>query len=471
VLTVSAGASIAPIVDPIGLLFAGAPGALSPTAQTVTITNRTASALSFESSAYFAGGVPWMTAQPSSGTLNAGETQQITIQANTAGLFQGAVYQSELNLGFSDHSAQKINVLLVASSGTPAAAPQRATVICSPTGLVPLITSLGGEDDLSIGRPTAVQMQLVDNCGGAPQGGGSMQLNLNNGDPAVELTPLPGSVWTGTVTLKNGAAGPLQVSIEGEVGDRKTLPNTLLVNVGSDSTQPVLSPNGISSVASYAPQAALAPGSLINIYGHGLTGSNAQFSKFPLPMELAGTQVLIQGKALPLISVSDSRIIAQVPYDVTVDADAQLIVQRGWTQSAPETLVVAPAQPAVFTVNQQGSGQAVAMVGNTANLADATHPVKAGDALVIYCAGLGAVSAPVATGTAAPAAPLSQTGMPTVTVGHKSAHVLFSGLTPGFAGLYQVNVTVPADVTPGDEVPVVIGIAGQTSPVVTISVR
>jgi len=113
----------------------------------------------------------------------------------------------------------------------------------------------------------------------------------------------------------------------------------------------------------------------------------------------------------------------------------------------------------------------LAMVGNSANLADATHPVKAGDALVIYCAGLGAITPPVANGGASPAAPLSQTGTPTVTIGHRPAHVLFSGLAPGFAGLYQVNVTVPAEVTPGDEVPVVIGIAGQTSPAVTISVR
>jgi uncharacterized protein (TIGR03437 family) len=470
-LTVSAGAGIPPIVDPIGLLFTGAPSAVNPAAQTVTITNRSASTLSFESGTYFAGGAPWFTAQPSSGTLKGGETQQITIQPNTSGLLQGVLYHGELNLGFSDHSAQKVNVLLVAASGAPAATQQHATVICSPTGLVPLIISLGGEAYLSVGRPADVQVQVVDNCGSTLQGSGSMQLNLSNGDPAVELTPLPGSVWTGTVTLKNSAGDSVELSVGGEIGNQKTLPNTLLVSVGPDSTQPVLSPYGVSSVASFAPQAAIAPGSLINIYGHRLTGSSAQFSGFPLPMELAGTQVLIQGKALPLVSVSDSRIIAQVPYDVTFDAAAQLIVQRGWAQSAPETFAVAAAQPAVFTVNQQGSGQAVAMVGNSSNLADATHPVKAGDALVIYCAGLGAVTPPVPNGRAAPAAPLSQTGIPSVTIGHNPAHVLFSGLAPGFAGLYQVNVTVPAEVTPGDEVPVVIGIAGQTSPAVTISVR
>jgi hypothetical protein len=120
--------------------------------------------------------------------------------------------------------------------------------------------------------------------------------------------------------------------------------------------------------------------------------------------------------------------------------------------------VFAPAQPAIFTVNQQGTGQAVATVGNTANVKDATHSVKAGDALVICCTGLGAVSSPVANGAAAVAAPLGQTALPNVTIGHKPAHVLFSGLSPGFVGLYQINLRVPSGVTPGDEVPVVIGI-------------
>jgi uncharacterized protein (TIGR03437 family) len=49
--------------------------------------------------------------------------------------------------------------------------------------------------------------------------------------------------------------------------------------------------------------------------------------------------------------------------------------------------------------------------------------------------------------------------------------VNFSGLTPGLAGLYQINAVVPADIAPGDAVPVTVSVAGQTSPVVTIAVR
>lgn len=47
----------------------------------------------------------------------------------------------------------------------------------------------------------------------------------------------------------------------------------------------------------------------------------------------------------------------------------------------------------------------------------------------------------------------------------------FAGLTPGFAGLYQVNATVPAGVGAGAEVPVVLTVWGLPSPVVTIAVR
>jgi uncharacterized protein (TIGR03437 family) len=67
---------------------------------------------------------------------------------------------------------------------------------------------------------------------------------------------------------------------------------------------------------------------------------------------------------------------------------------------------------------------------------------------------------------------LSQTQTtPTVTIGGVSAKVQFSGLTPGFAGLYQVNVQVPDGVSPGDAVPVVVTIGGVSSNTATIAVE
>jgi uncharacterized protein (TIGR03437 family) len=141
----------------------------------------------------------------------------------------------------------------------------------------------------------------------------------------------------------------------------------------------------------------------------------------------------------------------------------------------PETVVVAAAQPAVFTQNQSGSGPGAIMVAqaNGSQFLDtATTPASAGDALVIYCSGLGAVTPAVAAGAAAPGSPLARTSDPvTVTIGGQAAQVFFAGLTPGYAGLYQVNVYVPSGVAAGTDVPVVVSVAGAASAPVTVAIQ
>jgi len=57
-----------------------------------------------------------------------------------------------------------------------------------------------------------------------------------------------------------------------------------------------------------------------------------------------------------------------------------------------------------------------------------------------------------------------------VTIGGQPAPVSFSGLTPGYPGLYQINAVVPSGVS-GDAVPVVVSVTGQTSPPVTMAVQ
>jgi uncharacterized protein (TIGR03437 family) len=85
---------------------------------------------------------------------------------------------------------------------------------------------------------------------------------------------------------------------------------------------------------------------------------------------------------------------------------------------------------------------------------------------------LGAVDQSIPDGAAAPSAPLANTvAKPTVKIGGQSAVVSFSGLAPGFVGLYQIDAIVPGGVTPGNQVPVVVSIAGETSPPVTIAVQ
>jgi len=170
----------------------------------------------------------------------------------------------------------------------------------------------------------------------------------------------------------------------------------------------------------------------------------------------------------------DGQINAIIPYNVPINTTLQLVVSNGPALSVPEPVVVAAAQPAVFTKDLTGKGAAI-VVGvkpdSTQYLMDSNHPLSPGDVAIVYCAGLGPVDPPVAAGTATPLTGLSNTTNPvTATMGGQAAQVLFAGLAPGFAGLYQVNVLVPTGIPAGNDVPLVLTVAGQQSPPVTIYV-
>jgi uncharacterized protein (TIGR03437 family) len=102
---------------------------------------------------------------------------------------------------------------------------------------------------------------------------------------------------------------------------------------------------------------------------------------------------------------------------------------------------------------------------------DVSNPATAGNSAVqIFCTGLGAVTNRPATGSPAASDTLSITlTVPTVGIG--GAQAMFSGLTPGVVGLYQVNAIVPANSSKGDAVPIAIEIAGAVSNSVTIAVH
>ena len=100
------------------------------------------------------------------------------------------------------------------------------------------------------------------------------------------------------------------------------------------------------------------------------------------------------------------------------------------------------------------------------SLVGQNNPVKAGDGIVIYCTGLGDVDPRLLAGIPAPFDVLSQAiETVSVTIGGRSARVLFAGPTPGFTGLYQVNAIVPEGLTPGTASLVVNQASGSSAPV------
>jgi uncharacterized protein (TIGR03437 family) len=238
-------------------------------------------------------------------------------------------------------------------------------------------------------------------------------------------------------------------------------------------TTPTVTAQGVVHAASDQGGVPIAPGGLITVYGLNLSDAVGQSNALPLPQQLDGTQVFLGNQPLPILYTSTGQLNVQVPYGVPVNTQYQLMVQHGNTLSVPQALVVAQAQPGIFTVNEQGTGQGIIMRSDQVTVAQPGTPAAVGEMIVIYCTGLGAVTPAVKEGSPAPITPpLSTTVNPvTVTIGGKSAQVAFSGLTPGFAGLYQVNAVVPGGITTGDAVPVVLSVAGQTSPAVTMAVR
>jgi uncharacterized protein (TIGR03437 family) len=258
-------------------------------------------------------------------------------------------------------------------------------------------------------------------------------------------------------------------------GETKPL-NVLAGKPAPAATTPVVTAQGVVHAASDQPGVPIAPGGLITIYGQNLADGVGQSGELPLPQQLNGTQVLLGNLPLPILYTSPLQLNVQVPYGVPLGQQYPLTVQRGNTSSLPQSLVVAAAQPGIFTVNQLGSGQGEIVKSDGSTLAQPGTPASIGETVVIYCTGLGSVTPKVPEGvppTGVP--PLSTTDNPvTVTIGGKAATVSFAGLTPGDPGLYQINAVVPSGIVTGDGVPVVISVAGQTSPIspaVTMAVK
>ncbi len=224
-------------------------------------------------------------------------------------------------------------------------------------------------------------------------------------------------------------------------------------------------PTGIVNAASVG-QAMLqvvAPGSYVSIYGTGLSAAGSvAAASLPLPTMLNGTQVFLGGQPMPLIYASAGQVNALVPQGLAPNASDSLIVLRGTTLSVPVSLTITGLQPGIYSANSSGSGPGVVTNARTGQLNTAANPAHGSDYLTIYCTGLGPVAGThgetePADGTAAPFNTIFSTiANVTAMIGGVAAPVQFSGLTPGFVGLYQVNVQVPAGVSPGGNIPLVV---------------
>lgn len=218
-----------------------------------------------------------------------------------------------------------------------------------------------------------------------------------------------------------------------------------------------LNPHGILNSASFAPPTfPISGGTIVALFGTGLAGGTEAAQSTPLPTSLLGTSVTVNGVAAPLFFVSPGQINIQVPF-ATSGASANVIVNRGSSNSNTVATPVAPSSPGVFTQNVTGIGPGIITHADFSLVAPQS-PAARGETVIMFLTGLGALNPPVADGAPGPANPLSEAIDPLidVTFGGESGTILFKGAAPFFVGLYQVNVTIPDVVTVGPAIPVAI---------------
>jgi len=223
-----------------------------------------------------------------------------------------------------------------------------------------------------------------------------------------------------------------------------------------------LNPQGVVNGANNVPiTAQVAPGEIITLFGAGLGPASPVTASAPFPTTLGGVQVLINGTAAPVYSVTATQISAVVPYNAPSDGSfLKIQVVFNGAQSNVVNVYSGASSPGLFTIPPGGPFSGAIVHPADGSVVTSSNPAKVGETVAMFLTGLGGVTGDVTAGSAAPTNPLATLKMPIfVTIDGIQAKVLFSGLAPGFGGLYQLNVTIPAGVSKGD---VVVGIETTT---------
>jgi uncharacterized protein (TIGR03437 family) len=267
---------------------------------------------------------------------------------------------------------------------------------------------------------------------------------------------------------------------------------------------PSVAPGGVLNAASFAKDSnglgsAVAPGSLVAIFGSFDGALLANADTVPLSTSLGQVSITFNGIQAPLKFVSPSGpfpfVTAQVPFNVLPPGQgsgvANVVVSVNGTSSAPEQTNIVAAAPGVFTIPPDGQSRAILVFVDPADQAAkiaaptsasgsigfATAPIPRGTKGFFYATGLGAMTPPVndgAGGLEDPGVVHQANATPTVLIGGITAELQFAGQAPGFPGVAQINIVVPQNAPVGDAVSLQIRTADGTitsTPKATIAVR
>ena len=262
---------------------------------------------------------------------------------------------------------------------------------CGATKLVPAVVSLG-QGSPAVGWPTAMVLDIKDDCGTAWANGSVVAL-FSNGDAPVELKSLDNGRWHGTWSPRAGVGKDVLVRFQAK--DRNSsIEGAYEARTGLLGLQapPVVGPAGVVSPIDPKPFEPLALGSLVRLDGERLAETpQTQRDGTTWTGQLGSTRVFIAGRMVALGSVSGNRIEGALPFDIEPNTPHQLIVLRGNTYSLPVTVDVARATPNLLSNVQAGDNWAAISIRSSPdqpfNLAGPENPPVPGDEVLLLAVG------------------------------------------------------------------------------------
>ena len=315
---------------------------------------------------------------------------------------------------------------------------------------------------------------------GAPAGYGVVTLsNPGQGTLAVSGATASGSGITATVSgttvlVKFDPTGLTVNSYTGSVSIASNAVNSPTVVPVTFNVVPAAAPtvyyHGVVDDAVFGSSGfTVTPGDVMALFGDQLSFVTPTAGPPPpLATTVGGAQVLVNNQAVPLYFSSYGQINFQMPVDTPTGTALVQVVTNNQTSNtvsvsvgarAPRLLLLTGSFGAIVDASKGNGFNTLPLPPTITFPGFISTPASPGDVLTIYAIGLGPTNPTVASGQAAPAVePLARlTSTPTVNFSidllglpvQVSATPVFAGLSPNFAGLYQVNVAIPSNCPSG----------------------
>ena len=410
------------------------------------------------------------------------------VSAQTLNAPQGIAVDPASNLYVADAGSNRVLVFPNTQNAPPAGA--SASFVIGQASF----SSSGTGTATGLKQPTDVVIAGSGNIYVADNGNSRVLIY-----PSPVFLPVTGAVPTGVVGQQtvtgsainwnspDGLATPEGLfSPVGLYIDRQ---DTLYVgDAGNNRVVQFLKPANVVNAASFQAGVPVGQGAIATLFSSGIASDTSVVSGTTWPTTFANRQILINDALLaPIYSMTPQQVSFQMPSNSPVGTD-RIAMRTADTGElvAGGNVLASVASPGLFTISQNGTGQG-AIVNQNGTVNGASNPASRGSVISLYGTGQGQVSPAVADGTVAPGAPgLAFTvavptsdgtacvnNQPSMCVsfgGTVFGDVQFTGLAPGYIGLWQINVNVPAN-APTGSVPVRVLVNGTPSNTVTVTIR